>query len=156
MRYLILSTVLAALAVIGGCGMQMDMPENFVTVDNLNLGSYEVRGVSADGLVLAARREENADNGTLAFWSQAVKRELASRNYTLADSEDVESAGALTGKLMTFSTNRGGRPFTYMTAVFVKNDLLNDGEVFVAEAGGEASVLKPRKDEIRNAMLTIR
>ena len=156
MRYAILSTVLAGLAVLGGCGMKMDMPDNFVSVDDHNRGSYDVRGVSADGMVLAARHEDNAKNGTLAFWAQAVKRELAARSYTLSKSQDVESIGGLAGKLMTFSVNRGGRPFTYMTAVFVKKGLLDDGEVIVAEAGGEESVFKPRQDEIRKALLTIR
>ena len=156
MKYAILSTVLAGLAVLGGCGMKIDMPDNFVAVNDHNLGSYDVRGVSADGMVLGARREDNAKNGTLAFWAQAVQRELATRNYTLVNSEDVESTGGLAGKLMTFSVNRGGRPFTYMTAVFVKKGLLDDGEVIAAEAGGEESVFKPRHDEIRNALLTIR
>jgi len=136
--------------------MKMDMPDNFVSVDDHNRGSYDVRGVSADGMVLAARHEDNAKNGTLAFWAQAVKRELAARSYTLSKSQDVESIGGLAGKLMTFSVNRGGRPFTYMTAVFVKKGLLDDGEVIVAEAGGEESVFKPRQDEIRKALLTIR
>ena len=102
---------------------QMDIPDNFVVVDDYNRGAYEVRGVSTDGMVLAARSEDNAENGTLAFWAEAVKRELASRNYTLANSQDVESARGLAGKLMTFSVNRGGRPFTYMTAVFVNKAL---------------------------------
>jgi hypothetical protein len=156
MKYMILSTVLAGLAVLGGCGMQMDMPDNFVAVDNSNTGAYEIRGVSADGVVLGARREENPKNGTLVFWSEAVKRELTARNYTFAGSEDITSAGALAGKLMTFSASRGGRPFTYLAAVFVKKGLLGEGEVIVAEAGGEASIFKPRQDEIRNALLTIR
>jgi hypothetical protein len=134
----------------------MDMPDNFVAVVNHSLGSYDVRGVSADGMVLAARRENNAKNGTLTFWAQAVQRELAARSYALTKSQDVESAGGLTGKLMTFTVKRGGRPFTYMTVVFVKKGLLDDGEVIVGEAGGEDSVFKPRQDEIRNALLTIR
>lgn len=156
MKYAILSTVLAGAVVLGGCGMKMDMPDNFVAVGDSNLGPYDIRGVSADGMVLAARREKNAANGTLAFWTEAVKRELAARNYALAKSQDVESTGGLAGKLMTFSANRGGRPFTYMTAVFVKKGLLDDGEVFVAEAGGETSVFKPHQDEIRKTLLTIR
>ncbi len=156
MRHAILSAILAGAALVGGCEMKMDLPDNFVAVDEANLGPYEVRGVSADGLVVAARREDNAKNGTLVFWIEAVKRELAARNYAMGDSEDVESSGGLTGKLMTFSANRGGRPFTYMTAVFIRPRVLDDGEVFIAEAGGEASVFEPRQGEIRKAMLTIR
>ena len=107
-------------------------------------------------LVLAARREDNAKNGTLAFWTEAVKRELTAQNYKLSGSEDVESAGAIPGKLMTFSTTRNGRDYTYMTAVFIRKDMLSDGEILVSEAGGETSLFKPRQDEIRNALLTVR
>jgi len=156
MRQAILATVLAGAAVLGGCEMRLDMPDNFVTVDEGSLGPYDVRGVSADGMVLAARREPNAENGTLAFWTEAVKRELAARNYTLGRSEEVESDGGLAGTLMTFSASRGGRPFTYMTAVFVTSSMFDDGEVFIAEAGGEESILTPRQDEIRKTLLTIR
>lgn len=151
-----LITILACVLAVGGCEMTMDLPDNFVEVEESRLGPYEVRGVSADGMVLAARRHENAKNGNLAFWTEAVKRELLAQNYTLADTEDVESSAGLAGVLMTFTANRGGRPFTYMTAVFVKSGLLDDGEVFVSEAGGETSVLTPRKDDMRAALLTIR
>ena len=156
MKHATLSIVLAGLAVLGGCGMKMDMPENFVAVSDYDRGTYEVRGVSADGMVLAARSEDNAKNGTLVFWSEAVRRELATRNYKLDETEDVKSDRGLAGKLMTFSVKRGGRAFTYMAAVFLKKGLLDSGKVIVAEAGGETSAFKPRNDEIRDALLTIR
>lgn len=156
MRQAILSAVLAGAVLAGGCGMKMDLPENFVAVDEGDLGPYQVRGVSADGLVLGARREANAENGTLAFWTEAVKRELAARNYTLTDSEDVESAGGLDGTLMTFTAKRGGRPYAYMAAVFVRGGLIDDGQVLIAEAGGEESAFTPRRGDVRKALLTVR
>jgi len=154
MKHALLTTTIAALAFACGCGTTLDLPENFVAVDEGNLGPYEARGVSADGMGIAVRLEENAENGTLAFWTEAVRRQLASRGYTLDKTEDVESDAGLAGTLMTFTTDRGGRPYTYLVAVFVRTSLFGDGDVLVAEAGGETITVTPRLDDLRAALLS--
>lgn len=156
MKHALLATTIAALALTCGCGTTLDLPDNFVAVGEGNLGPYEVRGVSADGMVVAVRLEKNAENGTLAFWTEAVKRQLASRNYKLDKSEDVTSDAGLAGALMTFSTSRSGRPYTYLAAVFVRTSLLDDGDVLIAEAGGETIAAEPRLDDLRAALLSVR
>ena len=155
MRHALHTALIAALALAGGCAT-MDLPDNFVAVDDSDLGPYEIRGVSADGMVIAARREDNAENGTLEFWTEAVKRELTGRGYALAKSDPVESDSGTAGTLMTFTATRGGRPYTYLTAVFVTRGLIGDGEVLVAEAGGETAAFEPRQDDIRTALLSVR
>ncbi len=155
MRHATYAILIAALALAGGCGT-MDLPDNFVAVEDRDLGPYEVRGVSADGMVIAARREDNAENGTLEFWAEAIKRELTGRGYTLTGSDAVESDGGTPGTLMTFTAQRGGRPYTYLAAVFVTKGTFSDGEVLIAEAGGLTEAMDPRRDDIRTALLSVR
>ncbi len=156
MKHALLTMTIASLALACGCETTLDLPDNFVAVDEHNLRGYEARGVSADGMVVAVRLEDNAENGTLAFWTEAIERQLASRNYTLAKTENVTSDAGLDGTLMTLNTDRGGRPYTYLVAVFVKTSLIDDGEVLIAEAGGETIAAEPRLADLRAALLSAR
>jgi len=156
MKHALLATMITALALTGGCKTTLDLPENFVAVEEGDYSSYETRGVSADGTVVSVRLEDNAENGTLAFWAEAVKRQLATRGYTLDKTEDVKSDAGVAGTLMTFTTDRGGRPFTYLNAIFVTPGLLDDGEVMVVEVGGETLAVTPRLADLRAAVLSVR
>jgi hypothetical protein len=137
---------------LGGCLGEMDLPKHFVSVDKAELGGYLVRGISADGVVVALRSQDNPKGGTLEFWAQAVENELAtSRGYKLADSQAMTASSGLGGKMMTFSTSRSGTDFTYVVGVYVKGD-----KVLVAEAGGRADAVKAHADGLKSCLLSVR
>jgi hypothetical protein len=153
MRAMILLSVTVMMAACGGCGLHaMTLPNSFVAVDKAYLAPYEVRGLSADAVVVGLRREANPDHGTLEFWTPAIRTQLTvGCGYKPAGEESVKSDGGTPGSLMTFSTEQQGETYTYIIAIFVQG-----GDVLVAEAGGKADAVAPRTKEIRAALLSVR
>ncbi|MFB3894430.1 MAG: hypothetical protein ACE15C_20710 [Phycisphaerae bacterium] len=138
-------------AILGGCSPALPLPPGFVDVGRDNLGPYSQRAVSADGVVIAIRTEDNPKNATLDFWAPAIRDELVDRRgYTLVREEPVTS-GALGGKLMIFSSQRSGVEFTYLAAVYVKGS-----QVVIAEAGGKREAVTPKVDAIRKSLCDVR
>lgn len=157
----ILIACVALTALLAGCGPKLDLPEAFVSVDESDLGPYEVRGVSADGVVIALRESKSPANGTLEFWAEAVKNELVTnRNYTAQASETITTHSNLEGRLLTFKAVRSGHPFTYMTAVYVEQTvtdwLLKRRTVLVAEAGGKAKAIEPHLEKVKESFRSVR
>jgi hypothetical protein len=148
MRYAMLSVALLAVAG-AGCYERMDIPANFVGVEAADAGEYEMRCISADGVVAGLEVEENAKNGTLEFWREAIEANLTGRGYRLAASEDVTGRSGTAGAMMTFSTSRHGVEVTYIVTVYVKS-----GAVLVAQAGGKAAAVKKHLPAIRKALLS--
>ncbi len=153
MRWKAILTAATIATIAAGCApAKMDVPESFVALDKDTRGPYDVRAVSADGVVMGCRTRDNPKHGTLSFWSEAAKNELAARpGYTLTANDKVESYSGVEGRLLVFSATRRGAAFTYMLGVFVKGD-----RVILAEAGGRAEAVKPLNAELRVALLSVR
>jgi hypothetical protein len=117
-----------------------------------DLGDYDQRAVSADGVVVGLRTQRTDSPGTLEFWSQAVTNELAAtRGYQLVKSEDAASAGGLKCKLMTFHLDLRGNKMTYLLALYV------DGrEVLIAEAGGKSELVQKQQEQLRQSLLSVK
>jgi hypothetical protein len=152
------TTRLAALAILlagtsaGGCASEMQWPPGFVEVDRDSRGPFTQRAVSADGVVVALRAEPNPKDATVDFWVSAVREELVNRRgYTLAKEEAATSADGAPGKLLTFTAQRSGVEFTYVTALYVKGR-----EVLVGEAGGKTEAFTPKADAIRKCLTGLR
>ena len=151
MRYPLIAIALACVA-LGGCAPAITMPPGFVAVENNQLGPYEQRAVSADGVVVALRKEANPKGATLDFWATAVRDELVTRRgYHLATEESVESISGTPGRLVTCTARRSGAEFTYLAAVYVEGS-----QVLVVEAGGKADALASKLPEVRKALTSIR
>ena len=144
--------LLIVAACVPACTDRMELPANFVELDRHERGPYDVRGISADGVVVALRHYPNPKGGSLEFWSEAIRNELTrGRGYTLEASEPIESASGVPGQLMTFAARRRGAPAEYVVGVFVTSQ-----RVLVAEAGGKKEALSPRLEEIRTCLLSAR
>lgn len=151
----LLAAAIALIAVAAGCdpaATQMDVPTDFVPLERPEGDRYDAAAISADGVIVTCRTELNPKSGTLAFWTEAVKKELRDRgDYTLGSSDDVETSDGLKGKLLSFSTKRRGAALTYLVAVFV------DGEqIRVAEATGRTEDVKKHMAAIRPALRSVR
>ncbi|MCE5325878.1 MAG: hypothetical protein LLG01_05635, partial [Planctomycetaceae bacterium] len=146
---------LALLAMAGICtgclgGANIEVPGEFVPVEKTP--PYDVKAVSADGVVLAKRTEENPKNGTLEFWSSAVGNQIASREgYKQTRNEAITSEAGIPGRLITYDAIRSGAPFKYLVGVFVRGD-----RVVVVEAGGRADSVNKLMPQIRTAMTSVR
>ena len=153
LRGLLTIGLAATAALAGGCwGSPLQMPAGFVAVGRGDLGGFDARGVSADGVALGLRTENNPRGGTLEFWSQAIENEMtAGRGYRLMSAHDVTGLAGARGKLLTFSVTRQGAAFTYAVAVFV-----DDAKVTVAEAGGKEEPYKKHAQAVREALLSVR
>jgi len=145
-------TIMLALAAIApGCSPTMDLPANFVDVDQPH-DAYDLRAVSADGVVVALRSEDNPDRGTLDFWAKAIQQELTARpGYTLTANDPVTSASGDDGVLLAFDVKKEATEMKYLLAVFLKFD-----KVVIAEAAGPADAVNPIRPELRTALLSVR
>jgi hypothetical protein len=146
---------IAAGCVAGGCTPspgKLEMPEHFVKLDEQRRGEYEVRGMSADGVVIGLRRHENLENGTVGFWRDALHNELTTRGYQpVGDEEDITSARGTKGKLMTFTTTSRGTEFLYVLVMYVQ-----PRTVTTVEAGGKADAVRKHLDELKKSMRNVR
>jgi hypothetical protein len=145
------SAFFAILFVAAGCHT-ITPPPNFMPVQRADLGDYDQRVVSADGVVIGVRSQSTHSAGTLEFWSQALANELvASKGYQLASTEDAPATNGRTCKVMTFRYSLRGNSMTYLLAVFV------DGrDVLLAEAGGKSEAVQKQLLAIRQSLLSAR
>jgi hypothetical protein len=153
MNRVLILVVLAGLVSAAGCNLRaLSLPPDFIKVDKADLGAYTVRGVSADGVVVGLRSEPNPEGGTLGFWTEAiVNRLVRERGYTPAGSEEIRSDGGTPGRLLTFSADRQGTTFTFLVAVYVQGP-----DILIAEGGGKAGDVEPKKADIRKSLLSVR
>ena len=135
---------------LAGCHT-IETPVNFVQVERGDLGGYHVRAMSADGVVVGLRTQDNPKRGTLEFWSAAMQNELTGRGYRLVKAEDIRGASGQLGRLMEFATDQRGTGFTYLLATYV-----TDSTVLLAEAGGKTEAVDKYRPRIRQSLLTAR
>jgi hypothetical protein len=152
MRQITIATALLVAATAVGCTHTIDLPSNFVAVEKDALGDYVARGVSADGVVVALRSENNPKNGTLEFWQRAIKNELVvSKGYKLEKEEAVTDRAGTAGTLLLCTAQRSGTDFTYLLAVYVTSEA-----VLIAEAGGKTEAVTPRLEDLKTAIRSVR
>lgn len=150
MRWGAILAMVVCAGVLAGCAHTMTLPATFVPVGSEDLGDYCVRGISADGVVVALKTQTNPKEGTLDFWVNAATNQLTGgAGYKLDKSEGLASETGTPGKLLTFSTQLEGAPFTYLLAIFVQG-----GTILVGEAGGKTDAVTPKLEEIRKAFAT--
>jgi hypothetical protein len=138
--------LVGALLALGGCarGIELATPDGFAELEQ---GDYDYRATSAEGVVIAVRREPNRPKASLAFWSAAIDYELRGRGYSAIASQDVKSAGGVPGKQIRYRTTRQGRPNVLWTTVYVTS-----GDVVVVEAGGDRAHFERVESELEKAI----
>lgn len=130
------SALLACFAALGltlmgcGSGFTMNTPAGFAQLDDND--DYAYRATSAEGVVVAVRREDNEPKGNLEFWASAIGYELERKGYTRVSEEKVQAPAGISGKQLRYHVTKGGRPHVFWATVFVTDD-----KVVVVEAGGD-------------------
>ena len=144
-----LGLLFGMLALCGGCsrGFDIQTPDGFAELDE---GGYAYRATSAEGVVIAVRREANDPRGNLAFWSAAVDYELRRKGYAAVSSKDVKSPSGVSGKQLRYTTSRAGRPNVLWATVFVSGS-----SVTVVEAGGDAAHFADVEADVERSIAAI-
>jgi hypothetical protein len=144
--------LVAGLAVAAGC-----VPSGLTTpADYVRLATppypYVYKAVSAEGVSLAMRQEENPEGGTAEFWAAALKNQLVgARGYTLSGESAVTSADGVTGKRLDFTANLQGSDMAYLVAVWVVGK-----QIIIVEAGGPKEKFEADRAKIETALKTVR
>lgn len=139
--------LLVGLAIaLGGCarGFDIHTPDGFAELDQ---GDYAYRATSAEGVVIAVRREANDPKANLAFWSAAVDHALRKKGYSALSAKDVTSENGVPGKQIRYTATRAGRPNVLWTTVYVSGS-----HVVVVEAGGDAAHFQRVEAEVERAV----
>ena len=131
---------------LGGCtrGFDIHTPDGFAELDD---GDYAYRATSAEGVVIAVRREANDPEANLAFWSSAVDYELRRKGYSALSAREVTSENGVPGKQIRYTTTRAGRPSVLWTTVYVSGS-----KVIVVEAGGDAAHFERVEADVERAL----
>ena len=149
---LVLLTVLA-----GGCGAQFDLTltDRFVVLeedDDYRSVEYELHATSVDGVVVGVRRVEHDVEGTLTFWSEAVRRRLRDgEGYALLGEDEIQAASGEKGQLLRFGRELEGHQYRYTLALFVTGDHL-----WLVEAGGREEAFTAAEADIERALKSFR
>ncbi len=146
-RSFILALALVTSLFGGGCsrGFDIKTPDGFAELEDGD--DYRYRATSADGVVLAVRREANDPKGSLEFWASAIGNELSERGYGTAKAEKVTSKDGTPGRRLEYRTSRNGRPNVLWVTVFVSGS-----RVVVVETGGDADHFRKVEKEVSVAI----
>jgi hypothetical protein len=146
-KTLCLLFALGSSALSAGCarGYAIETPDGFAELDDND--DYGYRATSAEGVVLAVRKEDNDPKGGLDFWSTAVKNDLSARGYQLAKTKSIKSKNGVAGQELRYETVRSGRPNVLWVAVFVSGK-----HVIVVEAGGDVAHFEKSEDKVEAAI----
>jgi len=147
-RSLVRSLLLLACAVLGACAVPMDLPKEFLRLQD----SADFRAVTGDDARVWLRRFDDANAATLEFWTQALEHDFRlQRGYELVGKGEVKNRDGQGGRWFECSANVRGERVGYLVAIWV------DGtEITVVEFAARAEVFKARVEAVRTALGTVR
>lgn len=114
------------------CAIQAKLPDKFLELDS---DRYQLKATSADDAILWVRRFDNqADDGTLEFWTEALKNNLVdARGYTLVGREKIRTDKGLEGEALVLEATVAGQTQRELCALFLTHGLFGDARVYVVE-----------------------
>jgi len=119
-------------------GARVPVPEGFAPWRRT--GRFQA--VSPDDVVFRVRTAKNKPRADLGYWQEALRNRMTDAGYKLLSESEVK-AGDHPGVLLELGAASGEQDQIYLVAVFV------DGrKLVIAEASGEATRFRPRKDAV--------
>lgn len=140
--------------VAAGCGDSFDVRRTagLTEFEDDPGGEYDYRATTADVVVLGVRELDNDPQGTLDFWTQAVRNRVRDLGgYELVRELGVRAASGQQGKQLQFAREHEGRPYVYWVTLFVTDDT-----IYVLEAGGVRESWQRDERRIREAIAGFR
>jgi hypothetical protein len=146
--------LVVAVASVACRPFDINTPDSFVELDEERWSRYDYRATTADGVVVSVRAIDNDREGTLNFWTEAVRSKLRdARGYALLEEADVTARGGVRGKQMRFGRDDSGHSYRYWVTLFVRSTG-RDPRVWVIEAGGEEEVFERRREAVEQLIAT--
>lgn len=138
-----------------GCApsFAFELPERFVVLEDAGdeATGYAQRATTPDGVVVGLRALDHRVDGTLAFWSEAIVRQLRDhRGYAVLAEEDIHAASGEAGRLVRLGRDLDGHAYRYTIAVFVTDDHL-----WVADAGGREEAYLALEPDVERAIAAL-
>jgi len=121
-------------------------PQGFATFHDW----FGLRAVSPEGVVYRVRSEKNEPKAELGFWREALKKRMHDAGYAVVTDGDIR-AGDRAGALLELAAPQGTMDYSYLIAVFV-----DGSDLVIAEAAGEVTKLKARRENVLAAMSGIK
>ena len=148
-------TASLALVALAGCApsFAFPLPERFVVLEERGeaTAGYVQRATTPDGVVVGLRALEHRIEGTLAFWSEAVVRQLRDhRGYAVLAEEAIRAANGQPGRLIRLGRDLDGHAYRYTVAVFVTDD-----HIWIADAGGREELFAALEPDVERAITAL-
>lgn len=80
--------------------------------------------ITADGVLLKVREEDNYPQASLTFWKDALKGHLDARGYAFKSERCFQTARGLDGCTLDFVVPRGAEDWVMSETVFVEGDTI--------------------------------
>jgi len=130
-------------------GVRVELPESFIRVHQMN---YVTQAIDSEGVRIRVRRQQNFDEGRLAFWSALVARSLRENSgLTMTPRSEVTLYDDHAGTLVGGTKRIGGHEVRYLIALAVSDDY-----IYTFEAWGEAEAFDRSAESINASIATMR
>ena len=143
------SALLALLTgLISACAtppVAFDTPDGFAQFED----DIPPRAISPEGVVLRVRTVDNDPVQDLAFWSEALERNMTEAGYLLLESGEFES-GELGGVFFEWLAPLNDEDWVYLTGIAV-----TDTVIIIAEAAGPHEHYTGHRDSLLAALSSI-
>lgn len=116
-------------------------------------GRYEFKAVSTDGnaFTLTEVRNQDKKNGTLAYWAEAMKKQLTlSRGYELKEEGEFR-CGQGPGRWQQYAYKFKGTDYLYLVGVVV-----DGSSIYVMESAGETERFTNDLPAVKKAFETLK
>ncbi|MCG5052971.1 MAG: hypothetical protein KA712_08420 [Myxococcales bacterium] len=144
--------VLALLAV--GCApkLRIKTAPTFADVTKLAGGDYLYRATSADGVVVAVRREpREPGDASEAFWTEALQTHFRQHGgYALIEKKQVRLGGSGLGPLLRFGRDQAGAPYLYELGLVLTKDW-----IYLCEVGGRQATVEQHRKAIDSMLASV-
>ncbi len=143
--------VLLAILDLTGCGRGFTIvtPAGFAELEDQE--HYGYRATTAEGVVVAVRKEVNNPYGDLSFWSGAVDAQLRRRGYVATEAVDVKTNGGVEGRQIRYNHKYKGRKNIFWVTVFVTKSA-----VVTIEAGGDSEYFGKLEEAVSKAISSLK
>lgn len=136
------------------CAIQAKLPDRFLELES---DRYQLKATSADDAIFWVRRfDDQAEDGTLEFWTEALKTNLVgARGYTLVGSEKIRTDKGVEGQAMVFEATVAGQAQGELCALFVTHGLFGDARVYVVEYVAPKDLFGRYVDQVRKTIQSL-
>jgi len=145
--YCVLLSIAAVLFLHCGTTQSIVLPEGFARYEK---PKKDVKAITADGVRLFTSRFENKPKGDLSLWVESLSEQLTQTGYRVVDKKSIK-AGSLEGVAIESHASYAGQDFSYLVAVFVKDD-----NVFTVESTGERKAFDKIKPALFQSLTTFK